>query len=376
MKILVAGDLLPQECNEKMFEEGDVKSLFGTEILKVFNSADLRLANLEGPLTSGKVSISKSGPALKASVKSIAGIKALKIDCLSLANNHILDYGDKGLEETIRILYEAGIWHVGAGMHISDARKPIVMERNGWRIGIYSCAEYEFTIADESHAGANPFDALEIADDISELREKSDYVICLYHGGKELYRYPVPYVQRRCRKIIGKGADLVLCQHSHCVACKEEFGNGTILYGQGNFCFNRTDDAYRRTGLLVEINLQHGSRAIINYLPVVRNKEKMRMADSAENAEIIKAFQDRSQQIMSDRFVENSYEEFVAHMFPAYYELAMGIWGKLLKRCHLNKTIKRFYRRKDKLDLLNAIRDEAHRDILIKGLELELAKGK
>lgn len=60
----------------------------------------------------------------------------------------------------------------------------------------------------------------------------------LYHGGKEYYRYSSPNLQKTCRKMTEKGADLVLCQHSHCIGSYEEYNDSTILYGQGNFIFN------------------------------------------------------------------------------------------------------------------------------------------
>ena len=68
------------------------------------------------------------------------------------------------------------------------------------KIGIYACAENEFTIATDTTAGANPFDPFESLDHIQNLKRSCDYVIVLYHGGKEHYRYPSPYLQ----KFVGK----------------------------------------------------------------------------------------------------------------------------------------------------------------------------
>lgn len=71
-----------------------------------------------------------------------------------------------------------------------------------------------------------------------------DYTIVLYHGGKEHYRFPSPNLQKYCRKFIEKGANIVICQHSHCIGCEENYKNGKIIYGQGNFLFDDSDDEY------------------------------------------------------------------------------------------------------------------------------------
>ena len=63
----------------------------------------------------------------------------------------------------------------------------------------------------------------------------------IINGGKEHYRYPSPDLQKICRKFIDKGADLVVCQHSHCIGCEEKYNHGTIVYGQWNFLFDRSN---------------------------------------------------------------------------------------------------------------------------------------
>src|SRR5699024_1436352 len=103
--------------------------------------------------------------------------------------------------------------------------------------------------------GANPFDPLESFDHIQELKSKCDYVIVLYHGGKERYRYPSPYLQKVCRKFAQKGADLIVCQHSHCIGAYEEFEGSTIIYGQGNFIFNTLNNEFWNTSLLIKVEI-------------------------------------------------------------------------------------------------------------------------
>lgn len=259
---------------------------------------------------------------------------------------------------------------MGCGENETLARKPVLIDAAGLRIGMYSCAEYEFSIAGEKRPGANGFDVLYVLDDIDMLRQISDYVIVLYHGGKEFYRYPVPYVQKRCRRMIKKGADIVLRQHSHCIGCHEKWGAGEILYGQGNFLFHREDDAYRRTGLLAGIDINDG-KCTIEYLPVVRTGSGVRFAKGQEKHKILEGFEERSRQIGQEGFVQKQYQEFADGMLRQYYNMSAGklsLIPRVLYKMGFRNAYRGVYSKPHRLTLLNNLRCEAHRDIFIQGL--------
>ena len=224
--------------NIEYFVKGDVKELIGEELKNFMDNASYRIFNLEVPLTDEEIPIMKCGPNLIAKTDSIEGYKALGVNLLTLANNHILDQDVQGLISTIRILDRAGINHLGADIDVASAAKPYVFDFNNRKIGVYACAEHEFSIATENRPGANPFDPLWSLDHVAELRGSVDYVIVLYHGGKEHYRYPSPMLQKTCRRLVDKGANLVICQHSHCIGCEEKYRDNMIGYGQGNFLFD------------------------------------------------------------------------------------------------------------------------------------------
>lgn len=224
--IIIGADLVPTKQNLKEFEKGKSIDLIGDEIAKIIRDSDFSCFNLETPLINGNEEcIDKWGPCIGAPASTVYGIKALNIDFLTLANNHIMDYGAEGLQSTIEALKTAGIQYSGVGSNLDEARKVFYTFVNGIKIGIYCCAEHEFSIASEHKSGVNPFDPMNSLDDVksSKEEEKADFLIVLYHGGKEHYRYPSPKLQKICHKLIEKGADLVVCQHSHCVGCKEEY---------------------------------------------------------------------------------------------------------------------------------------------------------
>ncbi len=244
MRILIGADLVPTQSNTDLFATGDAQALVGDELYQLLCNADYRIFNLEVPLTDREKPIPKCGPNLIAPTKCVAGYKAMQVDLLTLANNHILDQDQQGLESTCAVLDAAGIAYTGVGQTLEEAAEPYIFECDGKRIGVYACAEHEFSIVTDSTPGANPIDLLESPDHVAALKAQCDFVIVLYHGGKEHYRYPSPMLQKVCRKLVEKGANLVICQHSHCIGCEEKYQGGTIVYGQGNFLFDHSESEF------------------------------------------------------------------------------------------------------------------------------------
>ena len=210
--ILIGADFVPTKSNEAYFISGDSEKLFGIPLKRILDKADYRIFNLECPIVDKESPIEKKGPNLRAAKNTVQGFIEAGVDLFSLANNHIMDHGENGLHSTVHALENAGIKSVGSGACLSEASKAFVFSVKGKRIGVYACAEHEFSIATETSCGVNPFDPLETMDHIIELKQAVDYVIVLYHGGKEYYRYPSPNLQKRCRKMISSGADLIVCQ--------------------------------------------------------------------------------------------------------------------------------------------------------------------
>ena len=160
MKILIGADMVPTESNFSLFSAGDASTLVGEELLRYLQDADYRIFNLEVPLTDILSHIEKYGPALIAPVSTVKGYCALGVDCLTIANNHIMDQGEQGFFSTVNVLKDNGISFVGGGENLSEAQKPFVFTVEDKKFGIYACAEHEFSIAGENTPGANPIDLL------------------------------------------------------------------------------------------------------------------------------------------------------------------------------------------------------------------------
>jgi poly-gamma-glutamate capsule biosynthesis protein CapA/YwtB (metallophosphatase superfamily) len=321
--MIFTADIVPIESNYYAFNSGRIEEIVDKYILDILASADFRFMNLEVPLTDEVNPIDKCGPNLIAPTSTIKGLKAFNPTVFGLANNHILDQGEGGLLSTLKVLEENGIDYTGAGRNLSEAWKPYIYEKDGVKVGIYACAEHEFTLATEDRGGANPFDPFESLDHIAGLKQECDYVVVVYHGGKEHYRYPSPYLRKAMRKIIEKGADLVMCQHTHCISCTEEYCGGTILYGQGNFLFDHSELEEWQTGLIVKVTIDGGMK--VEYIPFHKDGEKVRKPTPEEEKEIMDGFAKRTEQIKDNNFVKENYQKFCMEMAPEYFRRILGM---------------------------------------------------
>ena len=375
MNILIGADLVPTQSNVDLFAAGDAQALVGDELYQLLCNADYRIFNLEVPLTDREKPIPKCGPNLIAPTKCIAAYKAMQIDLLTLANNHILDQDQQGLESTCAVLDAAGIAYTGVGQTPEDAAKPYIFGCDGNRIGVYACAEHEFSIVTDSTPGANPIDLLESPDHVAALKAQCDFVIVLYHGGKEHYRYPSPNLQKVCRKLVEKGADLVICQHSHCIGCEEKYQGGTIVYGQGNFLFDHSESEFWQTSLLVQI----GNGFQVSYIPLKKDRNGVRMADNMESNEITSTFQMRSQECLNPDIVKARFEETIQQNLVSYMmdisgidiNLPLRVIHKISRGRFFDWYIKKRYTLQKCMNVINHTECESHNEILLCGLKRE-----
>jgi poly-gamma-glutamate synthesis protein (capsule biosynthesis protein) len=368
--ILIGADFVPTKTNYDLFTAGDSRRLFGERLEELLTQADYRILNLETPLCDSLSPINKCGANFAAPVSCVNGYIAAHTDLLTLANNHIMDQGVPGLESTLRALDDAGIAHVGVGENLSDAAEPHLFSYGDKTVGVYACAEHEFSIAGKDTPGANPFDPLETPDHIARLKSECDYLIVLYHGGKEYYRYPSPMLQKTCRKLVDKGADLVVCQHSHCVGCEEQYGGGTIVYGQGNFLFDITEREEFQTSVLICIDDDFR----LSYYPIVRVQNTVRPAEGEKAAEIIDGFDRRSREILQEGFVEARFTEFARTLTDHYLFSVSGRHsplfriGNRLSGGRLKNRVARSYETSQLTELQNYMECESIRELIAAGL--------
>ena len=361
MRIIVGADFVPSEFNVQEFIDSDLDALVGSELKEILDAADYRIFNLEIALADTDTPMKKAGVNFRAPTACINAYKSLGVDLLGISNNHVLDHGYEGFMSTVNTIDSAGIARVGGGLSVEEARAPKIVEIGGKRIGVYACCEHEFSWAQDYGYGSNGFDPLESLDEIAEAKTACDYLIVLYHGGKEHYRYPSPRLRKVCRKIAEKGADLVLCQHTHCIGTAEDYKGSRIVYGQGNFVFVKDKNEYPFegwfSGMLVAVDITDDGVSY-EYIPYEMTGKGVALS--------------RDPSLLEGLYARSAEAEDELAMAKRYAEYAAGMIGtRYLKRLSGNPDYEAYTKEKGKT-LFHYIECEAHYEALHTGLKYAL----
>ncbi|MEF8803339.1 MULTISPECIES: CapA family protein [Bacteroides] len=367
MKITIFGDICPTKDTQAAFDRGDRESIFG-DTFREIESSDIVIGNLECAVTDQPKPIQKAGPVLYTGVQSIQTLK--DFDILSIANNHIRDCGDEGVMTALETCKKLGIRTLGAGKSMQEARKPLVIEKCGIKIGLMSFAEQEFNIASDIRPGACYLDLYDDFDRIREFRKTVDYLIILYHGGIEYFPYASPELSRKCRKMVDCGADLISCQHSHCIGTIEQYNGSTIVYGQGNsvFGYRDGDNSWNR-GLLLQVEFQKAGSSfssLFTYKGMVATSKGLRWMSEDASENLSNELKAREQLSQNRVAVQKEWDKFCDSLGKIHLPLLLG-WPKILiaiNRRTDNSLIKMFYGRLAYNNTHNLIRCEAHREVI------------
>ena len=198
----------------------------------------LILANLETPLCAPHLPPRpKAGPTLRGTPESLRSLVSWHRLVLSHANNHAMDYGPAGLEQTQTAVQALGIPLIGAGVNLTAAADAHVFNYRGLRTTILSVTEPWFGIATPTQAGVHALEP-RLTTHLRNLKPQTDRLIVSVHGGSEMSPWPSPRWQANLRSFIDAGADVVHAHHPHVLQGWEQWGRGWIFYGLGNTLIN------------------------------------------------------------------------------------------------------------------------------------------
>jgi poly-gamma-glutamate synthesis protein (capsule biosynthesis protein) len=208
-------------------------------VLPVLREAQVVIGNLEAPISTRGTAVENKQFTLRAGPEAVQALKAAGVGVVTLANNHILDFGPPALQDTLTALAEHGILWSGAGMDLTDARAPALLKAGGRTIAFLS---YSLTFPVEFYAstgrpGTAPGYKDFVRRDIQAVRSRADLVVVSFHWGAELMTSAKDYQQDLGRKAIDWGADLVLGHHPHILQELELYRGRLIAYSLGNFVF-------------------------------------------------------------------------------------------------------------------------------------------
>jgi poly-gamma-glutamate synthesis protein (capsule biosynthesis protein) len=253
MKIIISGDIaLCRSVEQKILKGQGYQIAQGCR--ELLNNADLFLANIECPLTDSNTPQWNYFLTLKGSRQAGKLLGELGVDIASLANNHIADYGLRGLKDTISVLEEQKINFVGAGYTPDEARAPLIFERSGCKIGILALAQPEISAAKNGSWGAGVLEDNYAIVKMKELASSVDVAIAYLHFGVEFFEHPTPHQVRLCRALIDAGARMVVGHHPHVSQGYEYYKDGFIAYSLGNFIFDMPGDSRKFSGMGLLVN--------------------------------------------------------------------------------------------------------------------------
>jgi poly-gamma-glutamate synthesis protein (capsule biosynthesis protein) len=245
VRISAVGDiLLGRTVGDKILSQGPQVVFDG--VLSALLPADILVGNLECALTTRGTAEPKSYR-FRAPLEGAMSLSMAGFDVLTLANNHAMDYGVVGLQDSLQTLSQYGIQTVGAGNDAAAARAPVILERNGMRVAFLGYVDVPVEnsgfdtrtwIASANTPGVAWAYPEQIAADVSAARQQADVVVVLLHSGYELNETIANNQRLQAHTAIDAGATLVIGAHSHLLQRVEYYKNGLIAYSLGNFVFD------------------------------------------------------------------------------------------------------------------------------------------
>lgn len=243
---------------------------------KDFSDSSFVFCNLESPLTRHNIrTAGKSAASLKARrdyilrspPESAPYLAKMGFNVVSLANNHAMDYGDRGFLDTLEVLDRHGIAYCGGGRNANDANAPVIVVKNGIKAAFIARSEIVplMSRAEGNYPGIagigyppSQEDLNGIITAIKTARKKGAVIVVVsLHWGKEGSSAHEPYQREFAEKLLENGADCIIGHHPHVLRKIESYRGKTIAYSLGNFIFGSADRPTKMLKIRFEKNKEN-----------------------------------------------------------------------------------------------------------------------
>lgn len=292
--LLFAGDILMDDHYAVMStyhnRGNDINQAFDQGLLEQMRNADIFMINNEFTFTSrGTPTVNKKFT-FRANPGNVSMYEEMGVDIVSVANNHIYDYGEISLLDTLDTLEQAEIPYVGAGRNLQEAMTPVYYIANGMKIAFVSATQIERNgtpdtkEATQDSAGVlrcmNPDNLLLT---IEEAKKNSDYVILYIHWGTESQE-AIDWLQEQQAPIYAQaGVDLIIGDHPHCLQKMDSVEGVPVIYSLGNFWFNsRTQNS-----CVVKVALRAGEMESFQFIPCRQSDCRTALLTGQEKTEVL-----------------------------------------------------------------------------------------
>lgn len=239
-----------------------------------FSSFDIVSGNLEGPISLGGRDMG-SVYSFRAHPSVIQGLLGSNFSVLSLANNHIYDWGSEALMDTKNLLSQHAIASVGAGVDILEASTPTIIEKNNISVGFIGCSTIygSFALAGENKEGLLSCGSEYFFETLSNLKDNVDVSVVSLHWGDE-YSNVSPSQRTFAYELIGEyGVNIIVGHHPHVVQSIEWYENSLIFYSLGNFIFDQYFSDETMRGMVGEVWVsKRGIESLFVYESILSNQ--------------------------------------------------------------------------------------------------------
>jgi poly-gamma-glutamate synthesis protein (capsule biosynthesis protein) len=299
-RLLAVGDVMLSGTAERVYGIRGYGHAFQDRTLaNLIARSDAAFCNLEHPVTLSRDRNLDKQYTFRGTLESLRAVRDAGFDLVSLANNHIMDYGAQGLADTLRHCRKNRIVCAGAGPDMASAFSPGIFTHKGIRYGLLA---YSMTLPESSWAAperpgtAHP-DIARMELDIRSVRPDVDILIVSFHWGAELMAEPKRYQTGFARYAVRCGADAVLGHHPHVLQPIEIYRGRPVFYSLGNFAFGSLSESATHS-IAAEIVFRGTIPVQINLYPLnVRNREtgfQTRVATGRQAGETLAILQEMS----------------------------------------------------------------------------------
>lgn len=270
--MLFLGDMmLSRGVAYQIYQNNDLYYPF-RNIQTLLQKNDFVFANFESPIIPGR-QIHTGEMAFRVDENLGPILKELNFSILSLANNHLLDFGQKGLLNTLKLLTENQIQYIGAGENYQEAHQYKILEKNNIKIAFLAYNDSDVILATneatENRPGTAFMDLDALQKDLAEVKKSADFVIVSMHSGTEYKENPNNRQIEFAHAAIDNGANLVVGHHPHVVQPIEKYKNGYIFYSLGNCIFDQAWSKETTEGIATQIIFSKNEIKNIKILPLI-----------------------------------------------------------------------------------------------------------
>lgn len=277
------------EIIPKYDERGEgIYGILSEEVVNIMNDADIMVANNEFTISDRGAPMPNKYYTFRANTNRVGIYDEMGVDLVTLANNHVYDFGEEAFLDTLDTLTNNDIPYVGAGRNIEEASRPYYFIANGYKIAFVNATRAEKFIltpeATNTTGGVlRAYDPTRFKETIKTAKENSDFVIALIHWGKE-DSHELEQVQIDTGKeYIDAGADILIGTHAHTLQGIEFYNNKPIIYNIGDFIFNRES---KDTGIL-NVKIDNQGNFTYSFTPCYQHEEKTSLLSGADKQRVL-----------------------------------------------------------------------------------------